>query len=138
MENASKALLIAAAILVVLIIMAIGMAVVQQVNNARTNANLDSTQIEAFNSKWEAYRGINKTASEVQSVFSAAIANNASEKKLGTNRFVTVTGLTGLNISGSATALTTTVPNSVSNGSNYSISLTYGDNGLVSTITIGQ
>ena len=123
MENASKALIIAGAILLAIIIISLGIMVV---NNARSQigtANLDSTNLQAFNTQWDMYTGNTQTAAQVDALCSAAIASNAAEKR-GSGRYVTVVGAdaaadaaagkvvtaTALNISETGTATTTTRP----------------------------
>ena len=91
MENASKALLIAGAILLAILIISLGLMAYQQAKNSVGSSNLSKQEIEAFNSQWENYVGKNKTASEVRSMYSAVIAHNASEGKMGTNRWISIT-----------------------------------------------
>ena len=97
MENASKALLIAGAILLAILIISLGLMAYNGAKNTVGSSNLNKQEIEAFNSQWENYIGSNKTAAEVRALCSAAIANNASEKKLGTNKFITISGGDGTN-----------------------------------------
>ena len=89
---------------------------------------------EAFNSRWEQYAGVNKTAAEVQSLFSVAIAINASEKNSGTARYVKVTGLDGLDIDGAQNKRS--IPSIVSNNTTYTVSLSYNESGLINLITV--
>ena len=58
MENASKALLIAAAVLITLIVISIAVAVFTNMSNTvRQESRLDAQEIEAFNSKIMPYLG---------------------------------------------------------------------------------
>lgn len=57
MENASKALIIAGAILLAILIIGLGMAVYQQAAGVMGSANLDPTKVEAYNSKFLEYEG---------------------------------------------------------------------------------
>lgn len=90
MENASKALIIAGAILLSILIISLGIMVYNNAKNTVGSSNLDKQEIQTFNSQWEQYEGSNKTASEVKTMIQAVIANNASEAKNGKSRFVEV------------------------------------------------
>ena len=76
MENASKALLIAGAILLSILIIAIGMFIFtsaqSQVNDALTD--MSSQQIEAFNSNFSSYDA-EQVGSQVKSLLGRLIAN---------------------------------------------------------------
>ena len=76
MENASKALIIAGAILLSILIISLGIMVYNNAKNTVGSASLDKQEIETFNSQWQTYVGSNKTASEVYSMMSAVVASN--------------------------------------------------------------
>lgn len=57
MENASKALIIAGAILLSILIIGLGMFIYQQAAGAMDGANLDPQKVSAFNSPFEQYEG---------------------------------------------------------------------------------
>lgn len=57
MENASKALIIAGAILLSISIIAIGMAVFNQAKEAMDGSNLSSEKVSTYNSKFDSYAG---------------------------------------------------------------------------------
>ena len=94
-------------------------------------------EIEVFNSQWEMYCGISKSAFEVRSVFAAIIANNASEKQSGRDRYVNFSGnSSNPNTEALESAPTLTSPDvSVENNLNtYDIIADYGPNGYVVNI----
>ncbi len=129
MENASKALLIAGAILLAILIISLGLMAYQQAKNSAGSANLSKTEIEVFNSQWENYLGKNKTAAEVRALYSAVIAHNASETKLGTNRWITITK-TGTPNKNTLTADPNIEMDNPSNSQTYEITAGY-KNGLI-------
>ena len=135
MENASKALIIAGAILLSIIIISLGIMVVNNARNQIGGANLNSEEIQTFNSKWEAYIGDRKTAAEVKALCSSAIANNATEKAQGTARYITITG-TDLSIS-EGTTTSTKVP-AFSNLKTYTVKVADDGytNGYITSITV--
>ena len=57
MENASKALIIAGAILLSILIIGLGMYIYTQASGAMSGANLDPQKVNAYNSELEQYAG---------------------------------------------------------------------------------
>lgn len=57
MENASKALIIAGAILLSILIIGLGMFIYQQAAGAMNGANLDPQKVAAYNGEFEQYEG---------------------------------------------------------------------------------
>ena len=57
MENASKALIIAGAILLSILIIGLGMMVFQRAQSAMEGTGLDTEKVEAYNSKFDNYAG---------------------------------------------------------------------------------
>lgn len=84
MENASKALLIAGAILIVIILISIGVAIVQSSQGMIQEADQMTTDQETttFNNRFSTYQGTQKGAT-VQSLLSTVSANNADNKSAG-------------------------------------------------------
>ena len=76
MENASKALIIAGAILISIIIIGLGVYFVNMAQSAGRRVNLDSQAAQAQNNQFEAYFGDKKTATEVKSLMSLIRTNN--------------------------------------------------------------
>lgn len=76
MENASKALIIAGAILLSILIIGLGMLVFNQARDAISGANLDAEKAEAFNSKFMAYTGDGVTGPQVKSLLDLVVNNN--------------------------------------------------------------
>ena len=76
MENASKALLIAGAILLVILIIAIGMFIYQAANEQLTDAvtGMSRNQVNAFNSTFLNYEGT-RTGAQVKSLLQELISN---------------------------------------------------------------
>ena len=76
MENASKALLIAGAILLCILIIAIGMYIYNSAESTVTDSmdNLSTQEIEAFNAQFTVYEGV-QTGSELKALMGRLIAN---------------------------------------------------------------
>lgn len=96
MENASKALIIAGAILLSILIIGLGMVIFNQAKDALSNTGMDQQKISAFNDKFEAYEGdINGT--KVKALLDLVKNNNAvveAESKIE----VEVNGIDGVTI----------------------------------------
>ncbi len=75
MENASKALIIAGAILLAILIIGLGMFIFTQAKGAIGNANLDPQKVEAYNSQFEQYEGT-KSGSEARSLYNLIRTHN--------------------------------------------------------------
>ncbi|MGN1299402.1 MAG: hypothetical protein ACI4UE_05415 [Candidatus Scatovivens sp.] len=81
MENASKALIIAGAILISILIIAIGMYIYSSsTNSIRSGINsMDTQEKEAFNSQWTNYEG-KQSGAQVKSLITKLIANANTNK----------------------------------------------------------
>ena len=81
MENASKALIIAGAILISILLITIGIVLI---NSGRDvvdtgTAGMQSQKIQTFNSQFTAYEGTRK-GSEIRSLFNTVNASNATDE----------------------------------------------------------
>ena len=92
MENATKALLIAAAILIAIILISLGIAVVQKGSNALEQADLSDTEKQSYNMKWQNYESSNASVTEVNNLLATVLNHNVNEKAEGTNRYITASG----------------------------------------------
>ena len=90
MENASKALLIAGAILLVILIISLGLVIYNQAKDSVGSANLDQQEIEAFNSKFTSYEGNSVSGSQVNRLIQTVISSNQSEVSGSTGKYVAV------------------------------------------------
>ena len=83
MENASKALIIAGAILLAILIISLGILIFSQAQDTINSVNMDEQEIMAFNNKFTPYIGNNKRGSEVNALAQAVLSNNQSAKDNG-------------------------------------------------------
>ena len=119
MENASKALIIAGAILLAILLISLGIMIFNQAQDTVNNSGMTQAEITAFNNKFLKYEGEQK-ASVVKSLINEAISEERH----------TVTVKIGEK--GKETA--TTATSGVVSSATYDVVLSYND-GLVSTIT---
>jgi len=130
MENASKALVIAGAVLVAILLIAFGMIMI---NSARTPIDEAAGQgeqqaIEIFNAQFASFAGNQVTGSSVRSLYSKILTSNAK-----TSHKITVKSGT--------TNVTNTIANtmaSVINTKTYQVVFGYDAQGYINTATIKQ
>ena len=94
MENASKALIIAGAILLAILLISLGIFVFTQAQDTLGSINLDEQEVLAFNNKFLAYEG-NIRGSQLKQLFNLVDSNNASANAEGaTEKIIEITGVT--------------------------------------------
>lgn len=128
MENATKALLIAAAVLVAILIISFGLVIYNKSTTATDSADLTATQIQAQNEKFAKYEGENKRGSVVNALLETVLTNNTTATSEGAK--VTVNG--AVTLLTSERSITSKADTSVL----YNIACTRGDSGVITTITI--
>ena len=76
MENASKALIIAGAILLAILLISLGIMIFNQAQDTVSNSGMSEAQITAFNNKFLKYEG-NQKGTMVKSMIQEVLATNA-------------------------------------------------------------
>ena len=126
MENASKALIIAGAILLAILLISLGILIFNQAQDTVNNSGMSQAEITAFNNKFLKYEGI-QTGSVAKSLVNEAFASN-SDASLPD---VTV------KMKDSDEALTST--SGISTTSKYDIALSYDETtGYIDEITLEE
>lgn len=139
MENASKALIIAGAILLSILLISLGIMVFKQAQDSIGNGGMSKAQVSTFNSNFEKYQGT-KTGSDVKSLIQEVNASNIQDKEDNTGREIKLVaagqGFTIAN--GSSTSGATTYKTSgVASAGKYVVEVTHTDSsGYVDEITI--
>ncbi len=134
MENASKALLIAGAILIVILLISLGIYIYSQAQQTINSVNMDEQQITAFNNKFAQYEGDSRSGSEVNALINQVISSNqaataeGAEEKYITINYPLPTGNVAVN-------QTSTKATKVDSGGSYKVKFTY-TNGLITKIDI--
>ncbi len=82
MENASKALIIAGAILLVILLISLGILVYNNAKGTIEDANLSEQEIQVFNEKFTQFLGTKKTADDVRNLLQTAIAVDPNSQKI--------------------------------------------------------
>lgn len=131
MENATKALLIAAAVLIAILIISLGLVVYNNSANTVNQANLSSQEIQAQNEKFTRYNGNNKRGSEVNSLLQTALNYNLNTTDDG-NRVIVEYGTEKL-----VDKKSKSITKQMDTSKLYKITVNYGgEGGLVDKITI--
>lgn len=140
MENASKALIIAGAILLAILIISLGIVIYNQAAGVVNTDQLNSVEISSFNKQFTQYEGNNKRGAEVNALLDTIQSNNVTYQTDTTRQIeVSVTASTW----GSGTKPTGKIIQGgyakASTGATYSITCTTDSKtGLVTKVTIGD
>ena len=97
MENASKALIIAGAILLAILIIGLGIFIYRQAANTVSDTGMDQLAIQQFNGQFENYIKDNVSGATVKLLIQLVKTNNAVEDS---SKTITLNYETGLNESG--------------------------------------
>ena len=92
MENASKALVIAGAILISILIIGLGVFIYNGAAGTVKKANLNSQEAQAQNGQFESYFGTHVSATEVKQLLSLVRSNNISSDTNGEDKKVYING----------------------------------------------
>lgn len=143
MENASKALLIGGAIVIVIMIIGLGVIIFGKAEDY-VNSNLgemDATTVATANSKFTKYNGVQK-GSNVKTLLSLISAHNGSYSASDASRVIKVTTkratLNSIKVETNKTDGTTisAISATVKDSASYKVEFTYAANGLITGVTI--
>ena len=91
MENASKALIIAGAILLAILIISLGIMIYNQASGVVNNNAVGEVDISTFNNKFTQYEGDKVRGAQVNALLQQIQSNNITYKADGNSRQVSVT-----------------------------------------------
>ncbi|MBR6033191.1 MAG: hypothetical protein IKP28_00305 [Clostridia bacterium] len=141
MENASKALIIAGAVLIAILLIAFGMVMINAaqspVDIAVQGANSQAAQV--FNSQFSSYAGNKVSGANVRTLMTAINSNNANSSNKVKVTF-SYKNASGANTTG-LTSATNGIANQINNASSsktFTVSFGYGTSGYIETCTIKE
>ena len=139
MENATKALLIAAAVLIAILIISLGLVIYNRASETVNSAgDLSEYEVQQHNEKFTKYEGLNLSGSEVNAMINT-VHNYNLINELDSRIQVTDTTANNVDIVpgnyGAGGAATTRTPEKVPTGDRFAVWCTL-ENGMVTTITI--
>ena len=136
MENASKALIIAGAILIAILLISVGILVMNSTGSMtdEVGKTSDTMALQTFNSQFTTYEGTSMTASQVRSLMGLIQSSNASNGVIAagqadntTDKYVYLNNATGC----------ITKTSELKKNETYTVEVTaYSANGYVNQITI--
>ena len=136
MENASKALIIAGAILLSILIIGLGMFIYQQASGAMSNANLDPQKAQAYNAEFKNYEGT-ISGTNARALYEAIAAHNrvnVDDYSLQITLTIGGTDLTGGVYEPSKAAI---MPeNTLKAGQTYHVTFDYNKSGYITKCNI--
>ena len=130
MENATKALMIAGAVLLAIMIIGVGMMIF---NNAQgtiggASTKMKEQEIQLFNNQFTNYEGL-QSGSNVKALIGAVITNNSVATEEGNEeKLVSFNGATD-------SAALASERTKIISGKKYNVTITYNNAGLVHEIT---
>ena len=138
MENASKALIIAGAILLAILLISLGMMVLNKATGILDSEQLDQAAVTTFNQKFTKYEGEKVKGSNVRSLISEVAAYNGSEDRESAGEAIIT--LEGGIVTTDATSgeISYQSGKSISNTKNYKVVITGYTKGKVSKISISE
>lgn len=137
MENASKALIIAGAILLSILIIGLGMMIFNQAKDAMDGAGLSEQQIKTYNADWENYVGERITGANVRTLIGNIKSHNLSIiKEDPTAEAEAATNAKMISFGGQYSAMELDrARNAIKTGKTYKVEVTEYAEGLIKAIT---
>ena len=80
MEDASKALIIAGAIILAILIITLGIFIFQQASEVTRDSSISDVEVMQFNEKFKSHEGENVRGSEINSLLSTIVQNNVANQ----------------------------------------------------------
>lgn len=131
MENASKALIIAGAILLSILLISLGIMIFNTAQDTTKNSGMTQAQVSAFNNKFSKYEGTIK-GSEVRSLIQEVVASNGDDNNKNASRQITINKDSKAIVSG-----TTADSSNILTTKSYTVKITeYNADGTIKTMEI--
>lgn len=133
MENATKALIIAGSVLIVIVLISVGVSILSSTKGLENNTQetADVMETNSFNSRFTGYVGQNLSGSQIKSLCSTVIASNA---KNTAHKVSLSNGTT----TGTESSVISTIASGISANARYNVSSAYDVEGYIVTLTISS
>ena len=146
MENATKGLMIAGAILIAIVLIGIGVTLVNSANETVNSglSQMDAMEINSFNAKFESYEGLRISGSNVRALINTYNTTNLqsqSEELLPENGITLMSGddvifQAGTDVAEYDSASVEAFRRKINSGKTYTVELSQGKAGLINIIKI--
>lgn len=132
MENATKALLIAAAVLIAIILISLGVSIVSSAQDQinQSSSALDTAEIESFNSKFRSYEGSSVSGTKCKTLARAIVQNNLSQEEQSKRVELYIDNALKIQ----STETNPSVPSEIESGKRYDVSTKTDASGLIKEI----
>lgn len=139
MENASKALIIAGAILLAILLISLGIMIFNQAQDVTKNSGMSKAEIQSFNSQFTKYEGTRK-GSEIKALIQEVNSSNITDVQEGNSRNIQIDGAgNAANGSNGTTVAYTYGTSTIASSARYKVTIGYDSNsGYVNKITIAK
>ena len=138
MENASKALIIAGAILLAILIISLGILIYNQASGVVNDNAMSEVEINNFNQKFTQYEGGSVRGTTVRAIYQAVLSNNVTQDS--TDRQVEIDGPSDM--AETDVQLPDDLNDTINTGASYDVSCEMrtagGEAGLVHRIVITE
>ena len=138
MENASKALIIAGAILLAILIISLGILIYNQASSVVNDNAMSQVEVTQFNTQFTQYQGTQR-GSAVRALYQEVLSNNVSQDDQARQVRVYASGVTVTEMKKTDTKLPSNIGN-IKTGASYKVTIEYGtggsNTGLVDAIKI--
>lgn len=133
MENATKALLIGAAILIAIVVITLGVFILGKGSAlVKENSDMSEVEISTFNSKFEGFCGKNVRGAQVQQLIKAVNQNNKTNEDDSSKQII-LTDENGIGIGSDKTKYDAS---KIGTGYAYDVTPEYGTGSLLNEIKI--
>ena len=139
MENASKALIIAGAILIAILLISVAVLIINSTGGMqdRVKKSSDTMEIQSFNSQFTVYEGSNVNASQVKALISLIKSSNAANGYKGRMLTDAMEDDKYVFLDSSDSHICITSSAGLNNNTKYTVEITgYSEGGYVNVITI--
>ena len=146
MENASKALIIAGAILLAILIISLGIMIYRQASGVVDSNAMDEVAVSSFNEKFQQYVGDNVRGANVNALITSIVQNNLSNSG-DTSKQISITFGSARSTSNWSKSVATTLTRPTSTnttgqaltGKSYKVETTPDEkSGYITTVTISD
>lgn len=136
MENASKALLIAGAILLAILLISLGIYIFQQAQSTINNSGMTKAEVSTFNNQFAKYEGDSVKGASVKSLIQEVNANNASDESASKENTVTLKGVAVAKDEKGKEVENVYLTNTIKNTQTYKVEISKYEKGKVKEIKI--
>ena len=140
MENASKALIIAGAILLAILIISLGIMIYNQAAGVVNNNSMSEVEISSFNQKFTQYEGTNIRGAQVNALLNQIIQNNVNYTEDKSKQVkIKVSSNNWIGTKPTDSTVLTNSTGKASTGKTYTVKCSLdGKTGLVTDVTISD